>query len=126
MTALATVAPKLGALIPRLASDHDGEIIATVRALRRVLEGEGLDLHDLADALAGPPVCQPPRAAPFDARDWRRAAGWCAARAERLSDKEAAFVARLADGGWRRPTITVKQDEWLADIVAKLREGEAA
>jgi hypothetical protein len=46
---LAVVAPRLGQLIRLLASDKDGEVLATVYALRRVLSNAGLDLHDLAD-----------------------------------------------------------------------------
>jgi hypothetical protein len=42
---------KLAKLIPRLASNHDGEVIGTVAAIRRVLTSEGRDLHDLAAAL---------------------------------------------------------------------------
>lgn len=38
-------------LIPRLGSDHDGEIIATVRAIRAALQAQGCDLHDLVRAI---------------------------------------------------------------------------
>ena len=44
---------RLGKLLPRLASDHDGEVIATVAALRRTLAADGQDLHDLV-SLIGP------------------------------------------------------------------------
>jgi hypothetical protein len=50
---LADVAPKLAKLIPRLGSNHDGEVVATVDAIVRTLAAIGLDLHDLARALAG-------------------------------------------------------------------------
>jgi hypothetical protein len=43
----ATTLAMLGKLIPRLASNHDGEVIATVRAIRRTLASSGADLHDL-------------------------------------------------------------------------------
>lgn len=43
---------KLAALIPRLASTHDGEVIATVQAIRRTLERAGKDLHDIAALFA--------------------------------------------------------------------------
>jgi hypothetical protein len=43
---------KLALLIPRLASEFDGEIVATVRAIRRVLSASGNDLHDLARIVA--------------------------------------------------------------------------
>jgi hypothetical protein len=41
-------ATKLALLIPRLASSFEGEVIATVRAIRGVLAASGHDLHDLA------------------------------------------------------------------------------
>jgi hypothetical protein len=44
---------KLALLIPRLASDFEGEIVATVRAIRRLLEADGYDLHDLARVIEG-------------------------------------------------------------------------
>ncbi len=52
--AFAGVAERLGKLIPRLASDHDGEVIATVSAIGRTLQGAGLDWHDLAKRVADP------------------------------------------------------------------------
>ena len=50
----APVADRLGKLIPRLASDHDGEVTATVAAIGRTLVGAGLDWHDLARRVAAP------------------------------------------------------------------------
>jgi hypothetical protein len=43
---------KLALLIPRLASDFDGEVVATVQAIRRLLRAGGHDLHDLARVVA--------------------------------------------------------------------------
>jgi hypothetical protein len=43
-------------LIPRLASTHDGEVVATARALERVLRAEGFDWHDLARMAASAPL----------------------------------------------------------------------
>src|SRR5262245_65048215 len=40
---------RLGDLIRRLSSDSDGEIVATVHALRRILESYGADVHALAE-----------------------------------------------------------------------------
>ena len=39
---------KLALLIPCLASNHDGEVVATARVISRVLNAAGNDLHDLA------------------------------------------------------------------------------
>ncbi|QNQ40597.1 hypothetical protein [Brucella intermedia] len=47
---------KLGKLIPRLASDHDGEVVATARAIVRSLNSAGADLHDVVAAIDKPPV----------------------------------------------------------------------
>ncbi len=52
--AFAGIAERLGKLIPRLASDHDGEVVATVLAIGRTLQGAGLDWHDLAERTAHP------------------------------------------------------------------------
>ena len=40
---------RLGDIIRRLSSSSDGEVVATVHALRRMLESHGADLHALAD-----------------------------------------------------------------------------
>ncbi|NTF35541.1 hypothetical protein [Agrobacterium rubi] len=42
---------KLGKLFPRLASDHDGEVIATARAIIRTLASSGASLHDMAELM---------------------------------------------------------------------------
>src|SRR5690606_12890759 len=47
---------KIGKLIPRLASDHDGEVVATARAIVRTLASSGHDLHDVVTTLDKPPV----------------------------------------------------------------------
>jgi len=51
---LTTVAPQVAKLVRLLGSDNDGEVVACVAALRRVLHGAGLDLHDLARAVEVP------------------------------------------------------------------------
>jgi hypothetical protein len=62
----------LGKLIPRLASDHPGEVAATAAAITRVLATNKLDWHDLVAALlrpqqpARPATEQPRRAAEQD------------------------------------------------------------
>jgi hypothetical protein len=40
---------RVGKLIAKLASPHDAEIVATVKAIERALSADGLDLHALAD-----------------------------------------------------------------------------
>ena len=59
------LASRLGKLIPRLASDSDGEVFATVRAIRAALAAEGLDLHDLAATLTGAEIIKAAAVAQF-------------------------------------------------------------
>jgi hypothetical protein len=49
-SALATISDNLGKLIRLFSSDRDSEVIAAAHAIRRALQGAGLDVH----ALAGP------------------------------------------------------------------------
>lgn len=46
-------------LLPLLASDQDGEVLATARAIGRKLASAGLDLNDLARALTAPAAPHP-------------------------------------------------------------------
>ena len=50
---LASASPMIGKLIPLLASDHDGEVLAAARAIGRMLASKGRDWHDLAAAISG-------------------------------------------------------------------------
>jgi hypothetical protein len=44
-------ANKLGKLLRLLSSDKDGEVLATVSAIKRMLDVADMDLHDVADAV---------------------------------------------------------------------------
>jgi hypothetical protein len=112
MTALpVTLIPTISKLIPRLASNHDGEVVATVRAIERVLKSAGHDLHDLAAYLRSP-------VAQIQDADWRRSIRFCFENADLLSERELNFITNIA----RRPRgPTVRQLEWLHNIVDRLR-----
>jgi hypothetical protein len=111
MTALPSIVmPTLGKLIPRLASNHDGEVVATVAAIGRVLAANKLDFHDLAAALN--------TAASKDDEDWHDTLAYCALHVERLSQRDREFIRQIAR--WRG-LPTEKQLAWLDDIAAKLR-----
>lgn len=56
------LAERLSKLIPRLATEADGEVLATVRAIRAALQSDGLDLHDLASSIAKTKILAAPRA----------------------------------------------------------------
>jgi hypothetical protein len=51
VTDLTPIADTLAKCIRRLASDQDGEVVNTVRAMGRVLQGIGADIHDVADRI---------------------------------------------------------------------------
>lgn len=112
---IAVIVPKLRKLIPRLASNHAGEIVATAEAIGRVLKSGGHDWHDLTAALCA----SPPTTAEIES-DWRGILRFCARNVPRLTERELNFIASIAQ--WRRPTLTKKQDQWLRDIAARLTE----
>ena len=101
-TALTTIAPKLGKLIPLLASDKPGEVVATAAAITRTLKQAGADWHDLVKALgrAEPPGTRSSRCAGAISRTSEHA-GWLAEMrvSRRLSPWEQRF---LQPRSWRR------------------------
>ena len=77
MSALVTVAPKLEKLIPLLASDKPGEVVACAAAIGRALRSAGRDWHDLTAALTHPaPHPTPPPPPPPPRADWGEALAW--------------------------------------------------
>ena len=118
MAALSDLAPRLSKLIPRLASNHDGEVVATVAAIRRTLEADGLDLHDLAEAIGKPPEpkviyrTEPARADP--SRSHQMDARRCLQSGIAWKPKEAQFLRQMAEQ-LRRPTE--KQRDWLDGLL---------
>lgn len=124
---IAPVAPQLSRLIPLLASDQDGEVVATARAIGRILTGKGLDWHALSQALSEIKrlsfQVSPPRTKPSP----REMAAWCRDHGSGcLSPREREFIrsiaARLAHGG----SPTTRQIGLLASIYLKLHDERVA
>ena len=116
--ALLHIAPTVAKLIRLLSSDRDGEVVASVRAMRRVLAAAGLSLHDLADAIELPD--QTSHGGKFD--DWRVMAKACARCPHLLSEREISFVRTMTR--WRgKPSR--KQSEWLQAIYDRITEAAA-
>ena len=116
----ADITQRLAKLIPRLGTPHNGEIVATVHAIRRTLESAGLDLHDLAAVLGTPTIETAPDC-------WLTLARWCGDHdCGRLTQREREFVTNMvAWCHWREPTA--RQSEWLLAIRNRLeRVAEAA
>ena len=65
---------KLAKLLPRLGSDHIGEVIATAAAIRRALASVGADLNDFAElvrSIRPLPLPSPPRPTGAPAEPYR-------------------------------------------------------
>ncbi|CDN96064.1 hypothetical protein [Agrobacterium tumefaciens] len=144
MIALATI-DKLGKLFPRLASDHDGEVVATARAIIRILEKSGASLHDLAGEMQPKvrvvdrvvyrdrPEPKKPKARkkaepappPMPDRvkvDWEVVTKWAPHLVSEcdLNEKETSFVAQVYQ--WaklykKKLTLTPRQADWWARIL---------
>lgn len=147
MTAPRPIPARIRKLVPVLNSAVDGEVVATARAIGRVLHANGQTFHDLAAAL---PVHQPEpslgdnrrhhRETPRPARwgDWRGAwrrdpkprrytpiqearqedqAAFCRRRLARLGERERTFITNISP---QRHGLSLRQGDWLADITARL------
>jgi hypothetical protein len=140
------VARKLGALVRRLASNHDGEVVATVHAIVRTLKSAGSDLHALADKIerptgiaeadmkrlfqagydAGLAACEEAHYGDGEFRsvnggdpDWREVAQYCYRKRGQLSEREKEFIDSVRSQlVWRDPTE--KQRKWLRSIFLRL------
>jgi hypothetical protein len=115
---------KVAAIIPRLGSYHDGEIIAAAKALERTLASANQSFTDLAEAIAPQPVITTPLKKP--ATDWKQAARWCAVYGVGvLNERELEFVDDLARSrGFR--SLSPRQEAWLTSIMSKLSMRGAA
>jgi len=89
----------LDKLVPHLASDADGEIVATVSAIHRTLRAAEFDFHDLTAALPPVPAIrdnEPHRTLQRETMTYRDVALWCRnAGVGRLSPKEDAFIRQM-------------------------------
>ncbi|QXC50948.1 hypothetical protein KHC17_10455 [Agrobacterium salinitolerans] len=133
---------KLRKLLPMLASDHAGEVTATVAAIMRTLESAGACLHDLVALIDKPPrivekvAYQDRKAAPSTepARSAVSAAyiietGRVLLNTAFLQDRERTFVDNMvvrAELAGDQFTITVKQHIWFRELETRHREMEAA
>lgn len=121
--------PKIRLLVPRLASDSDGEVVATVAAIIRVLKSNGADLHDMAEALGGSSNYrhntrrdEKPKAKSKSepSNKWKEIVDFCIENEEWLSEKERTFVTDMVGNLNKWGSPTEKQGNWLMSIFAKL------
>jgi len=128
-------------LVALLGSNHDGERLASLKALDRVLSKSGTGWSDLAarlDGEAGPSQSALDAAYSRGFADAQRrtvrkpqtaaeVAEWLAVRLNRLTDKETGFVLDMASRAWRGGDmgLTAKQLNWLASIFGRVSAQEA-
>jgi hypothetical protein len=115
---------KLAKLLPRLASNFDGERVATLAAIDRILVGTGFDWNDLAAVLAAEPDDDAAPAADPDAI--YMAAGALRELVDaiamndrgKISNRSRAFLAEMRKRARRGAPIrlTPKQAEWLRGL----------
>jgi hypothetical protein len=109
---------KLDPLIRRLASTHDGEVVATARAIERRLRAERYDLNDFADTLGKQAPSAPRQESPPPRRAaWRAKRDFCLDHKNQLSARELEFVISL--DRWRGQ-LTPKQSDWLQAIYERV------
>lgn len=137
MTALSLdLTARVAKLLPRLASDQNGEVAATAAAIQRTLKAAGHDLHDLAEHVAAEPrtvvIYRERPAEPQHPPSWGAAYGAFGTRerdrarvarcqqAGRLSAWETAFLASLAQRLACGRDLTPRQRETLNGIGAKV------
>lgn len=117
--ALAPIAPKLGPIICRLSTPHDGEKLACLAAIERLLAKEGLTFIDLADALTILPTpsgtAEPPSSPPEAELDLEEIAA-ALKSCPNLTDWEVRFVCSIAERLSRDASVSRKQAATLRHI----------
>ena len=111
---------RLGLLIPLLGSNHEGEVLAAVAAIKRALEAADLDWHDLASILAGGPHRAPsqPQRSPQGQRDWStEVANMLREQVEHLSEWELRFLQSIR----ARRRLSKKEQAVLDRIIREVR-----
>jgi hypothetical protein len=116
---LTRAAPMVCKLLPRLASNFDGKVVATVRAIDRTLKSADRSWHDLVNKILVPlPKLEPAPQAAKAKPDWRPLAERCIACAHRLKPREIGFPRSLVERNI--DDLSEKQMAWLLDIVRRL------
>ena len=109
---------KVAKLIRLLASDKEGEVLATVSALRRVLSRAGRTFNDLANLVENPNIAKAAASAPKE--NWYVQYGneILTKAHDRLKDRELKFVKDIIVRFNINPRyeMSEKQAKWLAFI----------
>lgn len=105
----------LGKMVGLLGSDHDGEVVAAARQIRRLLESKGLSFGDLVSLVTGASKALEP------ANETLSMVEAILANESMMRDHEARFVrdigARIR--AWPAFRMTAKQANWFSFLYAK-------
>jgi hypothetical protein len=124
---LIALLPRIAPIIARLSSEHDGERVACVAALERLLLSAGCDYCDLADLIAATgPTTASPTVATFH-RATRVAVPKDVSRRLRdlldsafATDREVEIAASLLEYADRHSGLTERQLDLALDIIDKV------
>jgi hypothetical protein len=126
---------KLARLVPRLASTFEGERVATVAAIERVLAAEGCDWHDLVGAIQSPeaqlsaPGHPPSRSYGDAACEYLTASALVliieqieTGGRDRLNDRSREFLRDMHNRSRRFDPVRLsyKQRKWLEDLARQV------
>jgi hypothetical protein len=100
-------------------SDNPGEVANAVAAVRRMLVSANADGHWLASRLFAPNQKEPSD----KPRSERVTIQWCLDRSVLLSPQDREFLRGVTK---QLKPLSVKQQKWLSDIVARLENRRAA
>ena len=117
---MADLTSRLAKLLPVLASDKAGEVVAATAAITRIMQAEGLDWHDLAGSMARGWAAPPSgnTAAPR-LNEWQHIARAClGAGGGVLKPAEIDFVRNMA---MRHTPPSERQWVWLDAIASALK-----
>jgi len=125
---------KVAKLIRLFGSDRDGEVLATVGALKRTLHVAGMDLHDLADAVvagfrpAKPPERTKREPSPPDLYNWESMCWYCQRGSRYLSDDDRRYIDEvlLEREGFDLGRATPELMRRLRDIVGRVQAARRA
>lgn len=108
------IAPRIGALLRMLGSPIDGEALGAARALRRTLDGAGLDLHALADVVEHPTPSPTPLRRPRRPKPDEGHINWTPSYRRE--------VRVTLEHGLCRLNLTPWERQFTTDIIARLRD----
>jgi hypothetical protein len=124
---------RIGKLVRLLASDKDGEVLAAIAALKRLLDVADMDLNDLADVVVAGLKPRAPEKTnwglpPPDLYNWESMGWWCHFHSHSLRDDDRDYVgdALLGRTGFDLGRATPELMQRLRSIVAKLKAALSA